>query len=277
MDDVNPRFPHNGNYCRRSSKVAMPDKIFTGPESLTKPLTAGPEEVICLNCGNGSIGDFCNICGQATSTERYSLSTLAQEVYTQLRKIEAAKTVRTVWALIISPGEFVQGYLAGKRSDYINPVRFFFYGFFIEVTVKLAVTRFLPGNAIVEQAQGGLTLELLNFGLTIVWGLLWSVLYYKEDLNLVEYIVAAIFFVAQTFVLSAILLLVMLPFAGSLGSPSAVHTALDLAVYFLYSCIFAYALFNVRWPILILKQTLVALIFIAILWGLLRIGVFSLV
>lgn len=230
----------------------------------------------CLNCETPIDGEFCKVCGQAASTERYSFGSLAQEVYAQLRKIEAAKTLKTIWALTFSPGVFLRGYLAGKRTDYINPVRFFFYGFFIEVTTKLAVARFLPGNPIVENAQGGISLELLNLGLTIVWGVLWSILYYKEDLNLVEYVVAAIFFVGQTFVLSAVLLLVMLPFTNTLQSPAAVHTILDLTLYFAYSCIVAYALFNVRWTVLIVKQTLVALIFIGIIWALYKLGVLSL-
>lgn len=220
----------------------------------------------CLNCETAIDGEFCKVCGQASSAERYSLSSLAQEVYIQLRKIEAAKTARTVWALTVSPGQFVRDYLAGKRVAYINPVRYFFYAFFIEVTVKLAAVSVVPENPLVVQAQGGITIELMNFGLTIVWGLLWSVLYYKADLNLIEYVISAIFFVAQTFILSAALLLVMLPFAVALPSPAVIHASIDLAVYFAYSCIFAYTLFNVRWPILILKQILVAVIFVAIIW-----------
>ncbi len=244
-------------------------------ESTSEPESANIKN--CLNCGTSIDGEFCKVCGQASSTERYSFSSLAHEIYSQLQKIEAAKTVKTIWALTFSPGLFVKGYLAGKRTDFINPVRFFFYGFFIELTTKVTVARLLPGNPIVENAQGGISLELLNLGLTIVWGVLWSILYYKEDLNLVEYVVAAIFFVGQTFVLSAILLLVMLPFTNTLQSPAGIHSILDLLVYFAYSCIFAYALFNVRWHVLILKQTLVAIIFLLAVWGLYKFGLFSLV
>lgn len=231
----------------------------------------------CLNCEAPIDGEFCSFCGQATSTERYSLSTLAQEVYTQLRKIEAAKTVRTIWSLTVSPGLFVQDYLNGKRVAHINPVRFFFYAFFIEITVKLAVFSAFPNNPIVERVQSGMTIELTNFVLTIAWGLLWSIIYYREELNLVEYIVAAIFFVAQTFLLSSVVLLLMLPFSSYLSYPAATFNLSDLAIYFAYSCIFAYALFNVRWPILILKQTIVAAIFVAMIWGLFKFGLLALI
>ena len=185
------------------------------------------------------------------------------------------KTLKTIWALTFSPGSFVQGYLAGKRTDYINPVRFFFYGFFIELTTKVAVVQLLPGNPIIENTQGGISLELLNLGITIVWGVLWSIVYYKEQFNLIEYIVAAIFFVGQTFVFSAVVLLMILPFTNALKSPSATHTIVDLAIYFGYSCIFAYALFNVRWPVLVLKQALVGFLYILFIWGLFKLGVLS--
>lgn len=176
---------------------------------------------------------------------------------------------------MFSPGRFVHEYLAGKRVGHVNPVRLFFYAFFVEVTVKIVVANLMPGNPLVEQGPSGITFELINFALTIVWGLIWSVLYHKEDLNLVEYVVAAIFFISQTFILSAITLLVLLPFANSFQSPSVVHSAVDLAVYFTYSCIFAYALFNVRWYILIIKQALVAAMFLIFLWGLIELGILS--
>lgn len=231
----------------------------------------------CLNCEEVLDGEFCKMCGQAASTERYSLSTLAQEIYTQLRKVEAAKTLRTIWSLTISPGHFVRDYLNGKRVSHINPVRFFFYAFFIEVTVKLTVFSAFPNNPIVERVQSGLTIELMNFVLTIVWGLIWSVLYYKEELNLVEYIVAAIFFVAHTFLLSSFVLLLMLPFSSYLSHPAASFNYIDLGVYFGYSCVFAYALFNARWPMLILKQSIVAVIFLAIILALFKSGLLALV
>lgn len=244
---------------------------------LTDTIATKSDTKICLNCETPIDGEFCSFCGQAASTERYSLSTLAQEIYTHLRKVEAAKTLRTIWSLTVSPGTFVRDYLKGKRVSHINPVRFFFYAFFIEVTVKLAVFSAFPNNPIVERVQSGMTIELMNFVLTILWGLIWSVLYYKEELNLVEYIVAAIFFVAQTFLLSSFVLLLMLPFSGYLSHPAASFNYTDLGVYFGYSCVFAYALFNARWPMLILKQTIVAVIFLAIIFALFRSGVLALV
>ena len=240
------------------------------------PIATNSDVKNCLNCDTPVDGEFCKVCGQASSTERYSLSALAQEVYTQLRKVEASKTTLTIWALLIFPGQFVRGYLAGKRVDHINPVRFFFYGFFIEVSVRLAVLWLMPDNPITGNSKGGITAELLNFGLTIVWGLLWSVLYFKEDLNLAEYIVAAMYFVGQTFVLSAAILVLMLPIAQRFESAASIHTIVDLIFYFVYSCFFAYQLFSVRLIILIFKQVIVAFVFMAVIWGLYREGVFEL-
>lgn len=115
-------------------------------------------------------------------------------------KSKLQKHLERFWALLIFPGQFVREYLAGKRVDHINPVRFFFYGFFFEVSISLAALWLMPDNPVTENSKGGIAAELLNFGLTIFWGLLWSVLYFKEDLNPIEYIVASMFFVGQTFV-----------------------------------------------------------------------------
>jgi len=219
------------------------------------------DDLTCLNCGQELKGEFCLKCGQASSTQRYTFSSLAQEVWTQLRKIEATKTLWTLLALLKDPGSFVRGYLSGKRVDYINPIRFFFYAFFIEVTVKLFVGSYFPQNALIANVSGGIRLELINLGLTFLWGTIWAVLYHKDVLNFVEYIVSAIFFVAETFVLSALWLLICIPFATYYEETSRIHAIGDLAIYFVYSCFFAYSLFETTLLALIWKQIVVATLF----------------
>lgn len=219
------------------------------------------DDLTCLNCGQELRGEFCLKCGQASSTQRYTFSSLAQEVWAQLRKIEATKTVWTLLAMLKDPGSFVRGYLSGKRVDYINPIRFFFYAFFIEVTVKLFLGSYFPQNALVADVKSGIRLELANLGLTFVWGTIWAALYHKDGLNFVEYIVSAIFFAAETFVLSSLWLLICIPFSTQYSGTLAVHAIGDLVLYFFYSCFFAYSLFETTVLTLIWKQIVIATLF----------------
>jgi hypothetical protein len=229
-------------------------------------------EANCLNCDEPLDGEYCRVCGQPSSTQRYTFASLASEVYAQIRKVETAKTITTSLALTLKPGEFVRNYLGGKRVGFINPVRFFFFAFFIEVTVKFVAMWILPSNPIVASVQSGFRLELVNFGFTVIWGILWAALYYKNDLTFIEYIIAAIYFVSQTFIFSALWLLLMLPFSTHFESAPIVYSVFDLAIYYLYSCFFAYRFFQTTLLSLIWKQFVILVVFIGLVWTAYRMG-----
>lgn len=222
-------------------------------ESLQADVQA-TERKTCLNCETQLDGEFCHICGQPASTEKYSLKTLFQEIYAQLRKFEATKTMKTFGALMSRPGGFVNDFLAGKRVSFIGPVRYLFYAIFIEITIKLFVSQFFPGAVSIGVGQSTLMAELTNLGLSVIWGLCWAVVFWKAEMNLVEYTVAAIYFAGHLSFLSAILTAVFILVPASVVDSHANYAFVDLAVTFVYSFFFAWGVFGERWWSTILKQ-----------------------
>ena len=228
-----------------------------------KAVASRPKE--CLNCETPLDGEFCHVCGQPASTERYSLTTLFQEIYAQLKKFDATKTVRTFGALMVKPGGFVNGFLAGKRVKFVGPVRYLFYGIFIEITIRLLLAQFYPDAALHESDRSTLMSELSNLGLSVLWGLCWAVVFWKAEMNLVEYTVAAIYFAGHLSFVSAILtpVLFFASWSGVVVGSGIAH--FDIAFSFIYSIFFARFVFGGSWRATIAKQLLVFAGFVAAL------------
>lgn len=220
---------------------------------------------VCLNCETPLDGEFCHVCGQPASTERYSLTTLFQEIYAQLKKFDATKTVRTFGALMVKPGDFVNGFLAGKRVKFVGPVRYLFYGIFIEITIRIFLTQFFPDAVLPGSDRSALMAELVNLGLSVLWGLCWAVVFWKAEMNLVEYTVAAIYFAGHLSFISAILAPVLLVASRSSEVFGSNTLHVDLAFSFAYSIFFARFVFGESWRATIAKQLLVFAGFVAAL------------
>lgn len=79
----------------------------------------------CPNCGSPLVGRYCSGCGQAApSNEDYSFRAHAADFFEHLTSLDG-KVVRTVWALIRSPGLLTEDHLAGRRARYVRPLQLF--------------------------------------------------------------------------------------------------------------------------------------------------------
>lgn len=83
----------------------------------------GEQEKYCLNCGKKLKDNFCSRCGQTAHTSRISFSHLAEELQYGLFHINKG-LIYTIKELLLSPGETVKNYLAGKRVRYSKPFIF---------------------------------------------------------------------------------------------------------------------------------------------------------
>ncbi len=79
----------------------------------------------CLNCGHPlQVGDkFCPNCSQANSTKKLTLKDFFDEFFSSLISYDS-KLLRTLSALLISPGRITKDFIKGKRASYTNPFRF---------------------------------------------------------------------------------------------------------------------------------------------------------
>jgi len=100
------------------------------------------------------------------------------------------------------------------------------------------------------------------------WGVVWWGVFRRSGLNLVENIVAAVYFTAQTFIYTLLLRLILAPFI--IGRPDISGTVLvatDIGIYLTYSFFFTYRLFRETGLRLILKQLALIIAFLMIAFG----------
>ena len=83
------------------------------------------EEHECLNCHDHYIGNFCPRCGQAATTDRFSMK-VAAENFADAYGMGERGMFRTIRDLIFRPGYLILDYLRGMRASYFAPFKLFF-------------------------------------------------------------------------------------------------------------------------------------------------------
>ena len=83
------------------------------------------EEHECLNCHDHYTGNFCPRCGQAATTDRFSMK-VAAENFADAYGMGERGMFRTIRDLILRPGYLILDYLRGMRSSYFAPFKLFF-------------------------------------------------------------------------------------------------------------------------------------------------------
>ena len=219
----------------------------------------------CLNCGADLEGAFCKECGQSASVERYTLKSFSREIYHKFRSLDATATFNTFKALIVDGGTFVEDYLEGKRVGFTNPVMYFFYYFVIDVLL-IKVLRVVTSNPTFHQdGATGFDLQIVALVSTVFWGFLWWVFFRKSGLNLVENVVAAIYYVAQVNIVSLIFLIVSALFASRYPSLDQASSIIEVFLYFGYGIYFGRQLLKDPLWKLIPKQLVLTVIYFVIL------------
>lgn len=80
----------------------------------------------CPNCGTVLLGHHCHECGQKrVDSNEYSLKKFFGRLIGDVTDIESNKILRTLSALVVRPGLLAVEYLAGRRGNYIGPVKLY--------------------------------------------------------------------------------------------------------------------------------------------------------
>jgi hypothetical protein len=102
-------------------------------EESSEPI-APAVDVSCANCGAKLIGEYCFRCGQKRiPPDHLSLRRFVQEAIVHVGDFEHTKIFRTLRALLVRPGLLTTEYIAGKRADWITPLKIFLSIFAISV------------------------------------------------------------------------------------------------------------------------------------------------
>lgn len=83
------------------------------------------EEHECLNCHDHYTGNYCPRCGQAATTDRFSMK-VAAENFADAYGMGERGMFRTIRDLILRPGYLILDYLHGMRASYFAPFKLFF-------------------------------------------------------------------------------------------------------------------------------------------------------
>lgn len=83
-------------------------------------------ETDCLNCGNEVTKRYCSHCGQENREPYESFWSLLVHFVEDITHFDGA-FFRTCKTLFFSPGALTQAYLAGKRSSFLHPIRFYLF------------------------------------------------------------------------------------------------------------------------------------------------------
>lgn len=234
-----------------------------------------PAEIDCLNCRVPVTGSYCQACGQPVDTVRYSAKGLTEEFAREFRKLDLAGIVVTFGQLITRPGMFVREYLAGKRVGYLTPVKYFFYSFLLQVTVALIIHSLTGGNTSLLTKHTDINSQIIDVFATIFWGFGWWALYRRSGLNIIENIVAAIYFTAQGFMFTFLLRLIFVPIVQYFPTAITTFSIVDVSVSLLYSYFFSWRLFREkRWRVFA-KQTFLSLAYAIVLVILALITIFA--
>jgi len=79
----------------------------------------------CPNCGTALIGPYCAICGQERDTHRRSIWSLVKDVLEDFISFDS-RILRTVFALLVEPGEIAKAFREGRTRHYLPALRLYF-------------------------------------------------------------------------------------------------------------------------------------------------------
>src|SRR5688500_6265824 len=89
-------------------------------------LTIDPPINACPNCATVLIGAHCHSCGQKRiHSNELALKRFVARVAGDITDIESSKIFKTLRAMFMKPGLLTTEYLAGRRGNYIGPIKLY--------------------------------------------------------------------------------------------------------------------------------------------------------
>lgn len=93
--------------------------------TIRRPLTT-PSLEACANCNTALVGVHCHECGQKKiNPNEFSLKPFLARAAGDITDIEKSKIFKTFFAMVLRPGVLTVEYLAGRRGNYIGPVKLY--------------------------------------------------------------------------------------------------------------------------------------------------------
>jgi Protein of unknown function (DUF3667) len=219
----------------------------------------------CANCHSTTTGAYCTVCGQKSGAQRLSTWTLIRSGIQAVLEMDS-KVWITLRDLAANPGKVAQGFTAGTRVKYINPIKMFFVSVAAAIGLSLFLGEFdiiLQGVAenqvnnddfaalqpetmprIIAALQYIMAnyVELVTFLMVPLFAFFLFLQHRKRGNNFAETLVFTLYLMSLSNMISIVISLVM--FAGSFFLLWAKPTVLLL--YFIWASRTFFGLSNVR-------------------------------
>ena len=121
------------------------------------------EEHECLNCHEHYAGSYCPRCGQAATTDRFSMK-VAAENFADAYGMGERGMFRTMRDLLLRPGYLILDYLRGMRVSYFAPFKMFFLLFAISTLVTHGFN--IKGQLIYDDTESVVETQKSDEGIT---------------------------------------------------------------------------------------------------------------
>ena len=120
------------------------------------------ESSTCPTCGETITREFCSVCGEHKfDRHSFSFRHFARHAAHELLELDS-KILRTVKYLFSKPAFVTAEYLAGKRSRYVNPFRFYVLCFALSTLLTSSYRSVLDFKTMINADKAGVLNRALN-------------------------------------------------------------------------------------------------------------------
>jgi hypothetical protein len=95
-------------------------------------------EKTCLNCGAALYGRYCHECGQENIEQKQPIGRIILDFLDGLIYFDS-KFFKTLKPLLIRPGFLVKEYISGKRTQYLSPLKMYFFLSFVFFLLQFSI------------------------------------------------------------------------------------------------------------------------------------------
>ena len=255
---------------------------------------AAPPIENCPNCGTTLLGTHCHECGQKKiNPNEFSLDRFLGRAINDFTDLESNKIFRTLAAMVVRPGLLAVEYLAGRRGNYIGPVKLYLTFSALYFLFAWTVLADLRGGSAQRTARNPMTVAMakqrgmdpavltdkiyqkaekyatgLRFFSVLISGTFLAALYFRMKKYYVEHLVFSLYYYSFDFFCKSVFALVFLV-AAAIGFKLP-----SMILNFFYPIALVYLLFALRrvyqqrWAMTVVKAVVLfvceTLLFIAV-------------
>ena len=255
---------------------------------------AAPSIETCPNCSTSLLGSHCHECGQKRiDPGDFSLKRFLGRALNDFTDLESNKIFRTFSALVVRPGSLAAEYLAGRRGNYLGPVKlyltfsalYFLFAWTVlsdvrgssaqriarhPETVRMARQRGIDAGVLADKIQGKAEkyASALRFFSVLISGTFLAALYFRMKKYYVEHLVFSLYYYSFDFFCKSLFALLFL-------ATTAIGFRLPtMLLNFFYPIALVYLIFSLRrvyqqkWAMTVVKAVVLfaleTLLFVAV-------------